>query len=230
MAADSAFITCYLQPCTQQGLFYSFVCFCFPGRSSATSWVSRISSQIGSLFPCKTLKPCDVLPDGRELFPFSVPHHSVLLPIFPCKQEAALLNIISIESKWCLCLISSGLRLYQQAHCWSCICSLEYFRALESDRFMFITLNHSIIDSPKCYFPRWQEAVRKKTQRIYTTGGKEGKSCSLHLDRASEGLILLLFRAWSCLCSRKWQSCGRRARLIHSDDAEQEKPLWNHWD
>lgn len=110
------------------------------------------------------IKTCEVLPDGRELFPLSVPRPSVLLPIFPCKQEAALLNIISIESKWYLCLISSGLRLYQQAHCWSCICSLEYFRALESDRFMFITLNHSIIDSSKCYFPRWQEAVGKKTQ------------------------------------------------------------------
>lgn len=27
---------------------------------------------------------------------------------------------------------------------------------------MFITLNHFIIDSPKCYSPSWKEAVKKK--------------------------------------------------------------------
>lgn len=160
-------------------------------------------------------------------------HITVSPPISPCKQEAALLNIISIESKWCLCLISSGLRLYQQAHCWSCICSLEYFRALEADRFMFITLNHFIIDSPKCYSPSWKEAVKKKKKGSYTTGpsaDKKAKSCSLHLDRASEGLILFLVGAWSCLCCCKCESCGRRrARLLRSVDVNQERPLWNQW-
>lgn len=153
-----------------------------------------------------------------ENFAFSVPHRSASPPIFPCKQEAALLNVISIESKWCLCLISSGLRLYQQAHCWSCICSLEYFRALESDRFMFITLNHFIIDSPKCYSPSWKEAVKKKgISTSVRSAVEKAKFCNLYLDRASEDLIFLLVRVSFCLCCSERRSCGRRKARLYSE-------------
>lgn len=194
------------------------------GAESAASLLKQRAS-----VPARHWNPGMFCLTGENSF-LSACHITVLLPISPCKQEAALLNIISIESKWCLCLISSGLGLYQRARCWSCICSLECFRALESDRFMFITLNHSIIDSTKGYFLRWEEAVGgKKTTKHQHHWWQRGQILQPSL-RALEGLILLLFRAWSCLCCRKGQSCGRKSRLIHSDDADEEKPPWNQWD
>lgn len=160
LAADSAFVPCY--PAHKK--VYFIYLYVFASREdlqlraeSAGSLVKRQAS-----FPARHWNPVMFSLTGENSL-LSLCHITLVSPpIFPCKQEAALLNIISIESKWCLCLISSGLRLYQQACCWSCICSLEYFKALEFDRFMFITLNHFIIDSPKCYSPSWKEAVGKK--------------------------------------------------------------------
>lgn len=95
----------------------SCICmFLLPRAESAGSLLQQ-----GASVPAGHWNPVMFCLTGENSF-LSVCHITVLLPISPCKQETALLNVISIESKWCLCLISSGLRLYQQAHCWSCIC------------------------------------------------------------------------------------------------------------
>lgn len=162
-AADSAFIPYYLQPSAKKKIKKERSPFFSPvlGKNAGQALSRQKLPPNQEPISLKNLQASRVAGVNR----LHLPHRSASHPVLPCKQETALLNIISIESKWCLCLISSGLRLYQQARCWSCICSLEYFRALESDRFMsgssrgFITLSHFIIDSPKCYALSWREGA-----------------------------------------------------------------------